>query len=228
MNDWWKTALAGAGGVGLLAATGGLAAPSLLAAEGTAAAAGTAGAVGTGAAEGGMLAGEVGTGAVSTGAGTTFGGMNAANALGATLTPEGGMLAAPASTGMFVTPPVMGAAGSLDGTLAGTSFGYGSPAALAESGAMNTGPVQGLLTQAKGYAGQAGKAASAYTTVNNAMGGNQPQHQAPPGRPIFQGNAPQIAPGVATAPVQSPVMQSGGNAGGMLRAIAQQRLGKRF
>lgn len=92
---------------------------------------------------------------------------------------------------------------------------------------MNTAPAPGLLAQAKGYAGQAGKAASAYTTVNNAMGGNQPQRQAPQGRPIFQGEAPSIAAPAATAPQQGMLAQSGGNAGGMLRAIAQQRLGRR-
>lgn len=228
MNDWWKMALGGAAGAGLLAATGGTAGLGLFG-TGAAEAAAPAAAAGT---AGGTLAGELGTGAISTGAGSTFGGMNAANALGATLAPEGGMLAAPTGAGMFVTPPVMGAAGPLDGALAGTSAGYGSPAALAQAGAMNTAPAPGLLAQAQGYADQAGKAASAYGTVSHAMGGQPPPQQAPQGRPIFQGDAAPIAPQGMGAPQggmqQGMLAQPDGTAGGMLRNIAQQRLGRRF
>jgi hypothetical protein len=216
MNDWWKLALGGAAGAGLLAATGGLAAPGLFGAGGSAAgAAGTAGAAaGAGAAEAGTAAA---TGGLLAGDAAAAGGAGAAGA--------------GAGTMAFVTPPVMGAAAPLDGVLAGTSFGYGSPAALADAGATVEAP--GLLAQAQGYAGQAGKAASAYGTVSHAMGGGQPQQQAPQGRPVFQGDAAPIAPQGMGAPPggmqqQGLLGQSGGTAGGMLRNIAQQRLGRRF
>lgn len=82
------------------------------------------------------------------------------------------------------------------------------------SGAAQTGPVLGepavgpsMWDQAKGYMDKAepymnriGKAASAYQTVNGAGGGQQPQHQAPQGRPIFQGQAPQISQPMQQAP----------------------------
>lgn len=197
MNDWWKLALGGAAGAGLLAATGGAAAPALLG-EGAAAAAVPAADAGAAAAAGGL------------------GGL-------------GGAAPAAEGVGMFVTPPVTpwAASAPLDGMLSGTSMAYGSPAALADAGA--AAEPQGLLAQGMGYAKDAGKAASAYGTVTNAMGGGQQQqHQAPQGRPVFQGDAPQIAQAASMAPVQSPTMQSGGDAGGMLRAIAQQRLGKRY
>jgi hypothetical protein len=140
-----------------------------------------------------------------------------------------GSAAAP-GVGMFVTPPVAApwaAAAPLDGVLGGTSMAYGSPAALAESTAA-AGEAPGMLAQAGGYAKDASKAASAYSSVSGAMGGGQPQQRAPQGRPVFQGEAPQIAAPATSAPQQSPLMQSGGNAGGMLRAIAQQRLRKQF
>jgi hypothetical protein len=41
--------------------------------------------------------------------------------------------------------------------------------------------------------GQAGKAASAYGKVNQAMGGGQQEMAPPAPHPIFQGEAPQIA-----------------------------------
>jgi hypothetical protein len=44
-----------------------------------------------------------------------------------------------------------------------------------------------------GYGKNAGKAASTYSAVNGAMGGNQPQRPPPQGRPVFQGEAPPIA-----------------------------------
>jgi len=62
--------------------------------------------------------------------------------------------------------------------------------------------------------GSVGKAASTYSSVNRAMGGGQPQRQAPAGRPIFTGEAPQIAGGMG-APAR------GNNA--VLAAIARRR-----
>jgi predicted alpha/beta superfamily hydrolase len=44
-----------------------------------------------------------------------------------------------------------------------------------------------------GYANSAGKAASAYGKVNEAMGGGQQQMAPPAPQPIFQGEAPPIA-----------------------------------
>jgi hypothetical protein len=146
---------------------------------------------------------------------------------------EGGMLAGSAAApgvGMFVTPPVAApwaAAAPLDGVLGGTTMAYGSPAALAESSAAAA-EAPGMLAQGMGYAKDAGKAASAYNVMNGAFGGNAPRQQAPQGRPIFQGEAAPIAAPAMAAPQESPLMQSGGNAGGMLRAIAQQRLRKQF
>ncbi|MDN4061134.1 hypothetical protein QPK31_23220 [Massilia sp. YIM B02769] len=64
-----------------------------------------------------------------------------------------------------------------------------------------------------GYLKSAGKAASTYSTVNKAMGGEQPQRRAPQGRPIFQGEAAPIAP---TAPAAS-------NNNAVLAAIARRR-----
>lgn len=220
MNNWWKLALGGAAGAGLLAATGGLAAPALLGADG-AAAAGAAGAgaadAGAAAAGGGLLAGDAAAGGAAAGAGAA------------------GTAGAGAGTMAFVTPPVtegsISAAGILgeapvtEGMLPGAySDVAGEQYAMAH-------PAPGLLAQAQGYAGQAGKAASTYGAVTRAMGGGQPQQQAPHGQPIFQGAAPQIAPQATpqtASPQQGLLAQSGGNAGGMLRAIAQQRFGKRY
>jgi hypothetical protein len=194
--------------------------------------------------------GMLGAGAGSTaGAGAGAGGMTAAqsasfNALGGELanpaiwqtatanageaaagTGTGGMLQAPAT--QFVTQPIpvtgiLGEAPVAEGMMPGAySDVAGEQFAMAH-------PPPGLLAQGMGYAGKLGKAASAYSTVNKAVGAGQPQHQAPQGRPIFQGEAPPIAAPAAVPVAQSPVLQSGGTAGDMLRGVAQQRLRKRF
>lgn len=49
------------------------------------------------------------------------------------------------------------------------------------------------MAQAKQYGGQMGKAASNYGTMNSAMGGGQQPGPQGPSRPVFQGQAPQIA-----------------------------------
>lgn len=103
----------------------------------------------------------------------------------------------------FVTPSVTsggmlggGSAGTggLSGSLAGTTAEYGTPAMLAESSAAAAAvPPPSMLAQAGGYAKTGMKAASTYGTVNRAMGGGQPPMQAPAGRPVFQGEQPQIS-----------------------------------
>jgi len=54
--------------------------------------------------------------------------------------------------------------------------------------------------------GAAGKAASSYSTVSNAAGGNQPQRQAPAPRPVYQGEQAPIAPQGRSAPNQNAVL----------------------
>jgi hypothetical protein len=187
MNNWWKAGLLGLGGAGLLAASGGtLAAPF-------------AGILGDGAAAAGTGATAVGEGAAATGA-------TAGTAAGA------GSSAATA----FVTPPVIGGGAPLSGALAGTDLGYGSAASnsLLAGPASSTPllpseteslaalhppmvgaatPPPGLLAQAGHYAGMAGKAATAYSGVNNAMMANQHPMMAPPPRPVFQGDSQPIS-----------------------------------
>jgi hypothetical protein len=170
MNKWWKAGLLGAGGLGLMALTGGTAAPLLgaLGGEGVAAGAGAAGA-----AEAGAL------GAGSAGAGMLGGDAAATGALAYT-TPS-------------VIPSALGS--SLAGSLAGTSAEYGTPAMLAEASSnAAAAPAPSMLSQMGGYAGQAGKAASTYSAVNGAMGGNAPPQQAPMARPVFQGAQAPITP----------------------------------
>jgi len=204
MNDWWKMGLAGVAGAGLLAATGGTALPGILAGDGAAAAG--AGAAGAGAA---------GAGAAAGGAGTT-GGILAGESAGATglgmLAPEGAAAAAPGAMA-FTTPPVAG--GPLSGVLSGTTFDYGTPAMLADANAAAATPQPGLLSQVGGYAKTGMKAASAFGSVNKAMGGGQAPQQAPAPRPIFTGEAPQIA-GAMGAPAQT-------NNNAVLAAIARRR-----
>ena len=210
MNDWWKVGLAGAAGAGLMALTGGAAAPGLAGLLGGGGAAGAAGAGAAGA------AGAAGMG--SAGAGMAGAGLLGAETAGAAgtglgmLAPEGAAAVAPGATA-FVTPPVTGGA-PLSGMLSGTALDYGTQAMLAESSAGAAAAQPGLMAQAGGYAKSGMKAASTYGAVNNAMGGNQPQAQAPMGRPVFQGEAPQISTGMA---------QPARDQNAVLAAIARRR-----
>lgn len=102
----------------------------------------------------------------------------------------------------------------MSGSLAGTSFDYGSPAMLAEADAAAAAvPEPGMLAQAGGYAKNGMKAATAYSNVSRAMGAGQ-QQQAPAPRPVFQGEQPSIASGMS-APTQ--------NNNAVLAAIARRR-----
>jgi len=210
MNDWWKMALGGAAGAGLLAMTGGAAAPGLAGLLGTGGAAAGAGAGTAAGTAGATTAGLLGTGAEA----ATAGGMLAAEGTGAAATGAGsGLFGASGAAGApgimsFTTPSVTGATGfgELSGSLAGTDLAYGSPAALADAGAAAAAvPEPGMLAQAGGYAKTGVKAMGAYNAVNNAAGGNQPQ-MAPPPRPVFGGEAPQIAPQGQAAPNQNAVL----------------------
>lgn len=173
MNNFWKTALAGAAGAGLLAASGGtLAAPfaGILGGAGEGAAATTGAAVGTGA---------------------------------ATTAATGAAAPAAAATTAFVTPPVTAGSAALDaiaasqpGYVAG-SAGLDAVAASQPGYAAGGQALDGL--HAGGMLSSAGKAASAYGTVNNAMGGQQAgARPAPAPQPIFQGQAAPIAPAMRT------------------------------
>jgi hypothetical protein len=124
---------------------------------------------------------------------------------------QGGMLAG-AEAGAAGT----GGTGGLSGSLAGTSMDYGTPAMLAEAnGAAAAAPQPGMFSQAGGYAKNGMKAASNYNTVNRAMGGGQPQHQAPAGRPVFQGEQAPIASSMGGQPPP--------NQNAVLAAIARRR-----
>jgi hypothetical protein len=196
MNKWWKLALGGAAGAGLLAASGGTLAAPLSGLLGTAGEGAAAGAAATGA------AGEAAAGA-ATGAAADA----SASAAGAAL------------PGAFVTPPVAPWApvGPLSGVLEGTDMAYGSPAAINSMMATTESP--GMLAQAGGYAKTAGKAASAYSTVNQAMGGQQmqPAPPPPPPRPYFSGDAPSFAQAAGAG------MQPAPNQNAILAAIARRR-----
>jgi hypothetical protein len=140
----------------------------------------------------------LGTGAAA--ADAALAGYGASQGVGA------GMLAAEGAAApgamAFVTPSVTsggmlgGSAGTggLSGSLAGTTAEYGTPAMLADSSAAAAAaPPPSMLAQAGGYAKDGMKAASTFSAVNRAMGGGQPPMQAPAGRPVFQGEAPQIS-----------------------------------
>lgn len=146
------------------------------AALGTAAAgAGAAGALGSGAAGAGLLGAEAaGTGMLAADAGATglMGG-------------EAALAAAPEASGAmaYTTPSIFAEAPVAEGMMPGA---YSDVAGEQYAAAH---PSSGLM----GYGKQAGKAASTYSAVNGAMGGNQPQRPPPQGRPVFQGEAPPIA-----------------------------------
>jgi hypothetical protein len=121
--------------------------------------------------------------------------------------------AAAAGTGMLATAP------EAAGTMAYTTPSLFAPDAITASQASyaaNGSALDGLAAAQPGYAaggdtalnsiaadqgmgGYAGyakdlsKASTAYNTMNGAVGGTQPQHAAPAPRPVFQGEAPQIA-----------------------------------
>jgi hypothetical protein len=186
MNNWLKAGLIGAAGAGLLAATGGTAGGML-------------GPLLSGAGEGAAAGGT----AAATGA-------TAGAATGATAGAVGGATAAvPAAATAYVTPSVTGGLLSAESATAGstaldaiaasqpgyaaTGAGLDAVAASQPGYAAGGQALNGL--KAGGMLSSAGKAASAYGTVQNTMGANQQQHApAPQGRPIFQGETPQFAP----------------------------------
>lgn len=204
MDDWVKLAIAAAAGTGLLM-TGGAAAPvlaPLLGAE--AAAAGAAGAAGAGAAATGAAA----TGAAATGA-TAVGGLGGLGGAAATAANI-----APTATGAmsYVTPSLLGGAESATAGMASLDAIAASQPGFSAAG---TGALEGLAAANPGYAAggetalnglasdqamggfggymkDAGKAASTY---NQVSGAGAPQQGMPPPapRPVFQGEAPQIA-----------------------------------
>ena len=105
---------------------------------------------------------------------------------------------------MFTTPSVTG--GPLSGVLSGTTLDYGTTAGLAEANTAAAGQ-PGMLAQAGSALKTGMKAANTYGTVNKAMGGGQAPMQAPAGRPVFQGEAPQISSSMgAPAPDQNAVL----------------------
>lgn len=63
--------------------------------------------------------------------------------------------------------------------------------------------------------GSAAKGMSNYNTANRAMGGGQPQHQAPAPRPVFQGEQAPIASSTGGQPAP--------NQNAVLAAIARRR-----
>lgn len=133
------------------------------------------------------------TGAAAAGAGALgAGALGAAEAGAATgllgAAPEAGALlgaAAPEAGAMaYVTPSILNPAAVAEGMapgaysdVAGEAFAAAHPAVPAWQTAL----------------GQAGKAGAAYGKVSGAMGGQQQGMPPPAPRPIFQGDAPQIA-----------------------------------
>lgn len=216
--------LAGAAGAGLLAATGGAAAGGLGGLFGSTGAA--AGAGGTAAATGGAGATAGILGAEAAGAGGASIGMLGADAATGSLLYPGTASAASASgfgagaaaptaqSMMFTTPSVTG--GPLSGALSGTTLDYGTTAGLAEANTAAAGQ-PGMLAQAGSALKTGMKAANTYGTVNKAMGGDQAPMQAPAGRPVFQGEAPQISSSLGDMGGPAP------NQNAVLAAIARRR-----
>lgn len=237
MNNWWKAGLLGAAALGATALTGGLGAgliPGLLggAGEGTAAAAGggalgTAGGLGTAAAETATAAAPEAAAATTAAAATPTAFVSApVVAPWASAGETSGLLAGTdagygtaASNSLLASGgAATGGTGAASGTLAGTELGYGTGslaggAPLIPSAQMAT-ATPTAMQQAMGYAKMGGKAASAYSLANQAIGGAQ-QHMAPPApQPIFQGPAPQIS---------QPMAGMGGNQNAFLQLLMQQR-----
>ena len=152
-----------------------LMAPAAAAATGVAATG--AGAAGAGALGAGALgAAEAGAATGLLGAGT-----------GAAAADAGLLAAAPeaASAMTYVTPSIAGEAGVAEGMqagaysdVAGETYAAAHPAASGWQTAL----------------GRVNKAGQAYGKVNDAMGGQQQAAPPPQARPVFQGEAPQIAP----------------------------------